>query len=111
MVTVTPSVRLYTQSAASFYFDPVYDPDVGAPYPPGYFTNPPQYISPDQRLSAFGAVTVGLKLGVQITPDWTTDLKAEHYEQRGSWRVGGTGSPGLDPFRATFVQVGVAKRF
>ncbi len=111
LVTVTPSLRYYSQSAARFYFDPVYDPDVGAPYPPGYFTNPPQFISPDQRLSSFGAVTVGLKLALQLGPEWSTDVKAEHYEQRSSWRVGGTGSPGLDPFRATFVQVGIGKRF
>ena len=110
-VTVTPSLRLYSQSAASFYYDPVYDPAVGAPYPPGYFTNPPQYISPDQRLSAFGGVTLGLKLAVQITPDWSADLKGERYEQRSNWRLGGEGSPGLDPFRATFIQVGVNKRF
>ena len=111
LVEVTPSLRYYTQSAATFYFDPVYDPVVGAPYPPGYFTNPPAYISPDQRLSAFGAVTVGLKLGLRLGADWTTDVKAEHYEQRASWRVGGTGSPGLDAFRDTFVQLGVARRF
>lgn len=109
--TVTPSVRLYSQSAAKFYFDPVYDPDVGAPYPPGYFTNPPQFISADQRLSAFGAVTVGLKFAVQFTPDWSSDLKVERYEQRSNWRVGGAGSPGLDPFTATFVQLGLNKRF
>ena len=109
--TVTPSLRLYSQSAARFYFDPVYDPTLGAPYPPGYFTNPPQYISPDQRLSAFGGVTVGLKVAAQITPDWSTDVKAERYEQRSNWRIGGTGSPGLDPFRATFVQLGVNKKF
>ena len=109
--TVTPSLRLYSQSAARFYYDPVYDPTLGAPYPPGYFTNPPQYISPDQRLSAFGGVTVGLKVAAQITPDWSTDVKAERYEQRSNWRIGGSGSPGIDPFRATFVQVGVSKRF
>ncbi|MEP7297082.1 MAG: DUF3570 domain-containing protein [Burkholderiales bacterium] len=109
--TLTPSLRLYSQSAASFYFDPVYDPDVGAPYPPGYFTNPPQYISPDQRLSAFGAITVGLKLGVQLAPDWSTDLKYERYEQRSNWRIGGNGSPGIDPFKAQFFQLGVNKRF
>jgi Protein of unknown function (DUF3570) len=111
--TVTPSLRFYSQSAARFYYDPVYDPDpnVGAPYPPGYFTNPPQFISPDQRLSAFGAITVGLKLGVQLAPDWSADLKGERYEQRSSWRVGGDGSTGLDPFSATFVQVGLNKRF
>ena len=109
--TVTPSLRLYSQSAASFYFDPVYDATVGAPYPPGYFTNPPQYLSPDQRLSAFGAVTVGLKVALRLTPDWSTDLKAERYEQRSHWRLGGNGSPGIDPFNATFVQFGVNKRF
>jgi hypothetical protein len=109
--TVTPSLRLYSQSAAKFYFDPVYDPDLGAPYPPGYFTNPPQYISPDQRLSAFGAVTLGLKVAVQLTPDWSTDLKYERYEQRSNWRVGGNGSPGIDPFNASFLQLGLNKRF
>jgi len=110
-VTLTPSLRLYSQSAAYFYYDPVYDPDVGAPYPPGYFTNPPQFISPDQRLSAFGGVTLGLKLGVKLSPDWSADIKAERYEQRSDWRIGGNGSPGIDPFRATFVQLGVATKF
>jgi len=110
-VTLTPSLRLYSQSAARFYYDPVYDPDVGAPYPPGYFTNPPQFISPDQRLSAFGGVTLGLKLGVKLSPDWSADIKAERYEQRSDWRIGGNGSPGIDPFRATFVQLGVATKF
>jgi hypothetical protein len=110
MFTLTPSVRLYTQSAADFYFDPIYDP--GNPgYPPGFFTNPPRYSSPDQRLSAFGAYTAGVKLGVKLTPDWSADLKGEYYEQRGDWRVGGDGSPGLAPFKATFWQVGSSYRF
>ena len=109
--TVTPSLRLYSQSAATFYFDPVYDPNVGAPYPPGYFSNPPRYISADQRLAAFGGVTLGLKLAVQLSPDWLVDMKAERYEQRSDWRVGGASSPGLAPFRATFVQFGVSRRF
>lgn len=111
LITVTPSARYYSQSAAKFYYDPIYDPVVGAPYPPGYFTNPPRYISPDQRLSAFGGITVGLKVALLLGADWSTDLKAEHYEQRSSWRVGGAGSPGLDAFRATFLQLGVSKRF
>ncbi len=108
---ITPSLRLYSQSAASFYFDPIYDPDLGAPYPPGYFTNPPLYSSADQRLSAFGAITVGLGVAMNITGDWLVDLKAQRYEQRSNWRVGGKGSPGLDPFSATFVQVGVETKF
>lgn len=110
-VTLTPSLRLYSQSAAWFYYDPVYDADVGAPYPPGYFTNPPQFISPDQRLSAFGGATLGLKLAVKLTPEWSADVKAERYAQRSNWRIGGSGSPGIDPFRATFVQLGLATRF
>ncbi|HRI17613.1 MAG TPA: DUF3570 domain-containing protein [Burkholderiaceae bacterium] len=108
---VTPSLRYYTQSAASFYFDPIYDPDVGAPYPPGYFTNPPPYSSADQRLAAFGAVTLGLAVAVNLGPDWIVGLKAERYEQRTSWRLGGNGSIGLDPFQATWFQIGLEKRF
>ena len=48
---------------------------------------------------------------MQFTRDWSADLKAERYEQRSHWRVGGTGSPGLAPFSATFVQFGVSSRF
>ena len=35
--TLTPSLRYTTQSAAFFYFDPVYDATSGPPFPPGYF--------------------------------------------------------------------------
>jgi hypothetical protein len=35
----------------------------------------------------------------------------ERYEQRGSWRVGGTGSPGLEPLRARFLQWAFLHRF
>ncbi len=108
--TITPGLRLYSQTAARFYFDPVYS-FAGAPYPPGYFEAPPHYLSPDQRLSAFGAVTVGLKVAVQIDRHWNADLKLERYEQRGSWRVGGPGSPGLAPFQARFITWGLARTF
>jgi hypothetical protein len=108
--TIVPSLRLYTQSAADFYYDPVYS-YVGPPYPPGWFEAPPTYLSPDQRLAAFGAVTVGVKFIARIDGLWTADLRIEGYEQRSSWRVGGNGSPGLDPLSATFVQVGISRRF
>lgn len=111
-VRVTPLVRLYSQSAASFYFDPVYDATLGEPYPTGYDPlNPPQYTSADHRLSAFGAYTMGLKVEWRLDPLWQIDGKAERYEQRGSWRIGGSGSPGLAPFRANFYQLGVSRRF
>jgi Protein of unknown function (DUF3570) len=109
--TVTPSLRRYSQSAASFYFDPVYDKIVGEPFPPGYFENTPKFISGDQRLSAFGGVTLGVKLAWQLTPEWLFDLKLERYEQRSSWVFSGSGSPGIAPFRANFVQLGASKKF
>ncbi len=108
--TVTPSLRLYSQSAARFYYDPVYS-FVGEPFPPGYFESPPRFLSPDQRLSAFGALTLGLKLQARLSDAWTADVKFERYEQRSAWRVGGPGSPGLARFSARFVQWGLARKF
>ena len=35
--TLTPSLRLYTPERGPLLLRPVYDPDVGAPIPPGYF--------------------------------------------------------------------------
>jgi Protein of unknown function (DUF3570) len=109
-VTLTPSLRLYTQTAARFYYDPVYS-FAGAPYPPGYLESPPQYLSPDQRLSAFGAVTLGLKFALAIDEHWQGDIKVERYEQRSAWRVGGAGSPGLAPFSARFITLGAQRSF
>jgi Protein of unknown function (DUF3570) len=105
-LTFTPLLRLYSQSAASFYLDPVYDNN-GAPI--GYDST--KLSSTDQRLSAFGAVTLGLKAEYKIDPQWSVDGKYEKYEQRGNWRIGGAGSPGLGPFGATFVQFGANYKF
>jgi Protein of unknown function (DUF3570) len=108
-LTFTPLLRLYSQSAASFYLDPVYDANDN---PIGYDPNDPtRYVSTDQRLSAFGAVTLGLKAAYRIDPQWSIDGKYEKYKQRGSWRIGGTGSPGLQPFGASFIQVGANYKF
>jgi hypothetical protein len=109
-LTVTPSMRLYTQRAASFYFDPVYS-FTGPPDPPGFPGTEGGLASADQRLAAFGAVTLGIKLAVSWADGWSADLKLDRYEQRSGWRVGGPGSPGLEPFSARFVQVGLARRF
>jgi hypothetical protein len=107
--TVTPGLRLYSQRAADFYFDPVYDSKTGAPFPPGYVFGGSAFTSADQRLSAFGAVTAGLKVAKQIDRDWSVDLKLEHYEQRAAWRVFGAGSPGLAPMRANSLQIGFTR--
>ncbi|MES2296560.1 MAG: DUF3570 domain-containing protein [Pseudomonadota bacterium] len=109
--TVTPSLRLYTQSAASFYFDPVYDSRLRAPFPPGYIFGSGAILSADQRLSAFGALTVGLKLEKRIGKDLTLDLKWESYEQRSHWRQFGSGSPGLEGFSARSITLGLTSRW
>lgn len=104
-VTLTPLLRYYTQRAANFYSDP--DPnDPNLSQPPTQ-----EFYSTDQRLAAYGAITVGLKADIRVGWGWSFDFKAEGYEQRAEYRLGGDGSPGLEPFRATFFQIGVAKTF
>lgn len=111
--SVVPELRLYTQSAADFYFDPVYDAALGAPFPPGFSSGSAQkrLSSPDQRLSGFGAVTAGLKVVRAIGRWWTIDVKVEGYEQRGSWRLFHRGSPGLAPLYARTLQIGLTRQW
>lgn len=109
--TVTPSLRLHSQSAADFYFDPVYHPQFGAPFPPGFVFGDGRARSADQRLSAYGALTAGLRVAKDIGSNMTVDLKWEQYRQRGSWRLFGSGSPGLERFDARSLQMGVSMRW
>lgn len=110
-VRVIPSLRLYSQSAAYFYSEARYDPTLGEPYPVGYNRNTTSFISLDHRLSAFGAVTLGLGMTWNIDPDWTVDGRFEAYEQRGQWAWDGNGSEGLATFRARWFQIGLSRRF
>lgn len=110
-VTITPSVRYHTQGAASFYYDPVNPPLFGIPFLlPGFPNLPPLY-SQDQRLSAFGVITAGLKLSKSIEGGWVADIRADYYEQKSAWRWLDKGSPGLDTLTATIFQVGLSKKF
>lgn len=111
--SIVPELRLYTQSAAYFYYDPVYDGTLGPPFPPGFSNgaDPNRLSSPDQRLSGFGAVTAGLKVVREIGKLWTVDVKVEGYEQRGNWRLFHDGSPGLAPLHARIFQVGLTRRW
>ena len=65
----------------------------------------------DQRLAAFGAVTLSMKLAYAITPDTVVDFKVETYRQSADLYLSGKGSPGLDPFNAQFIQIGLTRRF
>ena len=95
---VTPSVRLYSQTAANFYIPDPIEPSADA-----------IYYSGDQRLSAFGAVTIGVKLTKRIAKDWLVDAKYEHYDQRANWCVTGGGDSGLAPFSARSIQLGLSR--
>ena len=105
--TLTPSLRYYTQGKADFYYDPVYDPVIGEPYPPGR----PRLSSSDHRLSAFGAITVGRKRRVAHRLRWSADFKHERYEQRSSWRSGRQRLTGLARLSADILQIGFSRRF
>ena len=112
--TVTPGVRYYSQSAANFYLAPILDAQ-------GQYDQlavlmrsvnmSGQNQSTDQRLAAFGAVTLSMKVSYALTPATTLDLKLEAYKQRTDWYLGGSGGPGLDPLDARFVQVGLTHKF
>jgi hypothetical protein len=99
--SVVPSFRYYSQSAADFYFDP--------PFPQGFVFGQPY--SADTRLSAFGALTSGVSIVKQLPDGWSFDVKLDFYRQRSDWRLGGDGSPGLEPFSARWIQTGVSKTF
>lgn len=97
--TLTPSFRVHDQSAAQFFVEPGGVP-AGLPYR-----------SFDQRISAYGALTLGIKVAKELDANWTWDMKYELYEQRGSWRLLGEGSSGLAPFRARILQLGLSRKF
>lgn len=99
--TVTPSVRYLTQDAASFYRDP--------PFPQGFV--PDEHYTADTRLSAFGAITAGVRLAKTFAAGVTVDVAVNLYRQRAGWHAGGGGSPGLAEFSARWIEVGLEKRF
>jgi len=96
-----PNVRYLSQASASFYHDP--------PFPSGYRFG--QLYTADTRLAAWGAVTIGAWLVKSLADGWTVDLKYQYYRQQPGWRLGGSGSPGIEPFVASWWQLGVAKSF
>lgn len=105
--SVMPLVRLHSQNNASFYVPA--DPAQGDR--PTFPSPDARYYTQDQRLSAFGAVTIGAKVSKRIGRDWLVDFKYEHYEQRSEWALQGDPDPSLAPFRARSIQVGFSYQF
>lgn len=99
--TVTPGIRYSTQSKADFYYDP--------PFPNGRTAD--GYYSADQRLANMGSVTAGIKVSKQIDAESSIDFKLESYVQRAGLYLGSNKSTGLDPMKATMIQVGYSRKF
>jgi len=68
-----PHVRWYRQSAASFYHLYLDTADAN-----------PEYVSSDSRLAAFGAATVGVKLGYRLEDKSEISIRLEAYQQKPS---------------------------
>jgi hypothetical protein len=95
--SVAPSLRYYTQTAASFYYNP--------PYPDGFVAG--QNYTADTRLSAFGAFTPAITIAKSFDEGWSANLQLAYYRQRSGWELGGDGSPGLLPFSARWIMLGI----
>ncbi len=109
--TVTPSVRFSSQTAADFYLPvDLTDPTMAPAAAESLFWDG-SYLSLDQRLSAYGALTLGIKVSKRIAKEWLVDVKYENYEQRAGWSMTGGGDPGLAPFSASFYQIGFSRQF
>ena len=100
-VTLTPALRYYTQSAANFYKNP--------PWPRGYVDG--ENYSADTRLAAFGAVTGGITVAKSFEGGWSVAWRTDYYRQNPGWRLGGSGSSGIQTFSARWLQVDLIKTF
>ncbi|NTW55237.1 MAG: DUF3570 domain-containing protein [Chlorobaculum sp.] len=101
---ITPNLRYYSQCAADFYVPTGNDPLVATP------TTGMDFYSEDQRLSAFGAFSYGVKVRKELGRSWTADVKYEHSEQRYNWGINGKGDPGIPTFNMSAIQVGLSRK-
>jgi hypothetical protein len=107
---LSPSVRLYVQSAASFYGS--------------LFVQPERDMSADYRLSAFWSALAGLKLAHEIGPNLSVYGGVSYQSQRGNDRIrvsapqrlrdddgGGSSSVSAADLRVLTVSFGFTRRF
>ena len=106
---ITPSLRFYSQSSAAYYSAPdPRRPDL--PHFPRDFNPDRSFVSFDQRLAPFGALTIGIKLARQITSNLIFDVKWERYRQRSQWTTYGRQTP-LSDLGANYLQIGIQWQF
>ena len=94
--SVRPSLRYYTQSAADFYGQVVPRP-------------PPEVLSSDQRLAAFGGLSPAVRLTWRLDTV-TVEGTAGYYYNAANLRPGG-GTEGFVPLRAYYGLLTIVKSF
>jgi len=107
--TITPSIRYYSQEQASFYVG--VDPNSSAFIDVPAVTDPSKYMSMDQRLAEYGAVTLGIKISKQLDPNWLVDFKYEQYMQKEDWALTGSNDDALETFSFRSFQLGISRKF
>nr|WP_305888632.1 DUF3570 domain-containing protein [Methylomonas sp. SURF-2] len=104
-LTVTPTIRYYSQSAADFYhpYLVLKTPGSGdANDPAAYRALNRQYphFSSDHRLSAYGALSGGVIVNKQFARGLNLEMGFEYYTHQGGLRLGGGGEGGYADFSA-----------
>jgi len=97
--TIRPSIRYYTQGEASFFYDS---------FPP---IDDTYFYSADQRLSAFGSLTLGIKLIKDFGDGWSCDIGYAAMQQRAALALGSATANNLESLYARWWSVGMTKKF
>lgn len=95
-----PSIRYYSQHAATFFKDvfPAGPDQVG-------------FFSADQRLGTYGSFTAGMRLQQDFGNNWSADIGAHWMEQRTEWSLQGGSGSNYQALHAFFTGIGILKRF
>jgi len=57
------------------------------------------------------ALTGGITVGKVLWDGWRMALRADYYQQNPDWRLGGSGSPGIQTFHARWLEFTLARTF
>lgn len=102
-MTVTPSIRYYSQSAADFYHPFLVSRHAGV----GSVTSAENYrtlvneyphFSSDHRLSAYGALSGGVVVNKKFARGLSLEMGFEYYTHQGSLKLGGGGESDFADF-------------